>query len=269
MSDEIRPAAGDYVFVSDVHLGGFEKSDNERIEARFLALIEYVRISRLRLVIAGDLFDYWMDYRNEWPRTFDRVLEAFEELYSQRGEKTLFVTGNHDNWTGPRLAEAGFDLEPDYRILQIGGQRALVMHGDGLLNDEMKLERPRFHRLLRNPYFVKLYQTLLPPVAGIELMRQFSRKSKLRDYMISPDNTTRHLDTWAVGFLKTTTKADVLLCGHHHNAIHLKTGNRQYINLGNFCFGQSLALHTKQGFALVKWNCAESRFEKLKPAVSV
>ncbi|MCC5933685.1 MAG: UDP-2,3-diacylglucosamine diphosphatase [Candidatus Cyclonatronum sp.] len=269
MSEEIFTREGDYIFVSDVHLGGFEMAENARIEASFLALLGHIKAQKLHLVIAGDLFDYWMDYRNQWPRVFDRVLSGFEELHQQREEKTLFVTGNHDNWTGPRLTEAGFDLEPEYRLLHISGKKVLVMHGDGLKDTEMALPRPLFHRLLRNPYFVKLYQIIFPPAAGIELMRQFSRKSKLRDYMISPDNSPRLLDTWAVKFLNTSNKADVLLCGHHHNAIHLKTGNRHYINLGNFCFAQSLALHTKEGFTLVKWNCAESRFEKLKPAVTV
>ena len=269
MNEEIPIRAGDYVFVSDVHLGGFEITENARIEASFLILLEFIREKELRLVIAGDLFDYWMDYRNQWPGAFNRVLNAFEAFHAARGEKTLFITGNHDNWTGPKLESIGFDLEHEYRIIPVNGQRVMIMHGDGLRDPAFGLPRPLFHRLLRNPYFVKLYQTLFPPFMGIEFMRQFSRKSKLRDYMVSPDSGTRKLDHWGIEFLKSSNKADVLLCGHHHNATHLTTGNRHYINLGNFCFGLSLALHTKQGFSLVKWDCAERRFVKLKTAVTV
>lgn len=269
MNEEISVREGDYVFVSDVHLGGFDSAENDRIEESFLNLLEFIRLKRLRLVIAGDLFDYWMDYRNQWPGVYDRVLDAFEAFHQDRDEKTLFITGNHDNWTGPKLEAIGFELEHEYRILSVEGQRVLVMHGDGLRDPEFKLPRPVFHRLLRNPYFAKLYQTLFPPFMGIEFMRQFSRKSKLRDSMISSDSGIRKLDLWGIDFLKTSNKADVLFCGHHHNAIHLKTGNRQYINLGNFCFGLNLALHTKQGFSLVKWDCAERRFVKFKMAVMV
>ncbi|AXJ01528.1 UDP-2,3-diacylglucosamine hydrolase [Cyclonatronum proteinivorum] len=269
MSEEVTPCAGDYVFVSDVHLGGFEVAENERIERNMLELLRHVEENKLRLVIAGDLFDYWMDYRNQWPRIFDRVLEAFQGFHERTQTSTLFITGNHDNWTGPKLPEIGFELEHEYRILEIEQRKVLVMHGDGLSDPDMKLPRPAFHRFLRNPYFIKLYQFFFPPAAGIELMRQFSKKSKLRDYMLRPDNKPRMLDVWATEFLKADNKADVLLCGHHHNAIHLKVGTREYLNLGNFGFGETLALHTKEGFALVKWDCANRRFQHLKTAITV
>lgn len=252
-STPLETKPGDAVFLSDVHLGGFDDSLNADIETRLHELLRYVMARQLRLYVLGDLFDYWMEYRGQWPRYADETLELFAELNAR--EPVLFITGNHDNWTGPRIEAAGFDLEHEYRIVHLRGHRVLMMHGDGLRDPALRIPRPRFHRLLRHRAFLMLYQLIFPPRAGIALMRMFSQNAKRRDRkkVLNMHQGAEDIDFWAIDTLRHQP-ADVVLCGHHHKPVRHETEEGMYINLGNFCRLSSLLVHTTNGFQNVVWS---------------
>jgi UDP-2,3-diacylglucosamine hydrolase len=249
----ITPEEGDHIFLSDVHLGGFDEAFNADIERRLHHLLKYIEEKKLRLYVLGDLFDYWMEYRGCAPAYGEAVLKAFERLNATR--PVLFVTGNHDNWTGPCIEQAGFDLEHESRRLNIAGKNVLVLHGDGLKNPDMQFPRPVFHRLLRNTAFLKAYQLILPPKLGIGLMRAFSRNAKRRDRkkLVNLHHGAENIDRWAVNMLDETG-LDAIICGHHHQPLRHESPAGAYFNLGNFYRLGSLLIHTKGAFQPVLWN---------------
>lgn len=257
MSDFVTLKKGDVIFVSDVHLGGFSPDKNASIENSLLSLIDEAIEKQCRMMIVGDLFDYWMEYRGVWPDYGEEVLMSFEELNKQG--KTLFITGNHDNWTGPRLEQTGFDIEHESRTITLEGKKVMMAHGDGLSSPEFGFPRPLFHRFLRNPYFLRVYQALFPPSTGISLMRSFSRGSRNRDSVEKLQRESNYIDEWAEKMLKTC-KTDVIICGHHHKPVFNKTEYGLYINLGNFCHDSTLAVYTTNGFELVKWQADTRQF---------
>ncbi|MCH8557856.1 MAG: UDP-2,3-diacylglucosamine diphosphatase [Balneolia bacterium] len=257
MSDSVSLGKGDVIFVSDVHLGGFSPDINASIESRLLSLIDETIEKKCSMMVVGDLFDYWMEYRGRWPDYADVVLKRFEKLNKQ--SKTVFITGNHDNWTGPRLEQAGFDIEHELRTITLGGKKVMMAHGDGLSSSEFGFPRPLFHRFLRNPYFLKVYQAVFPPATGISLMRSFSRGSRSRDSVEKLQRETKHIDSWAERMLEAG-KADVMICGHHHKPVFNRTEFGLYINLGNFCHDSTLAVYTTNGFELVRWQADTRQF---------
>jgi UDP-2,3-diacylglucosamine hydrolase len=247
--------AGDILFVSDVHLGGYNDDLNLRIEDKLVQLIHYATRNRLRIIILGDLFDYWMEYRGRAPHIGNRILFWFRR-HHQENPPTVLITGNHDNWTGPLLPSAGFNVIHEYLTEEIGGRKVLMLHGDGVKDPSIGLPRPPLHRLLRNRYFIAVYQFLLPPAAGIWLTRMFSRISRFMSRFTVPG--VEQIDTWAMQTLETSAY-DVILCGHHHSPRFLKAGGKTYINTGNFFEAFSLAVYTNGEFHLVRWS------EKGKP----
>lgn len=249
----VTPDEGDHIFLSDVHLGGFDEAFNADIERRLHHLLQYVEEKKLRLYVLGDLFDYWMEYRGYWPPYGEAVLQAFERL--NKLHPVLFVTGNHDNWTGARIEQAGFDLEHETRRLNIAGKNVLVLHGDGLKDPDMQFPRPIFHRLLRNTTFLKVYQSVLPPKQGIGLMRAFSRNAKRRDRkkLINLHHGAENIDYWALNMLNENG-LDAIICGHHHQPLRHESPAGAYFNLGNFYRLGSLLIHTKGVFQPVLWN---------------
>ena len=84
------------VYISgDVHLGAVPK---ER-EAAFVRWLEHAAASAERIVLNGDLFDFWFEYRSVIPRGHTRVLGALAAAVDA-GVPVTLVGGNHEWWGG-------------------------------------------------------------------------------------------------------------------------------------------------------------------------
>mgnify|MGYP006283289783 CR=1 FL=1 len=236
------------LFVSDAHLGGFSNKENERIESEFIQLINYCDRNEIRLAILGDLFDYWMEYPNFVPDLGKNLLDRFE-AFNQKFGPTLFITGNHDNWTLDHLRKRGFYVEHNEYLFDSGKDKIMTLHGDGLSDPRYELDRPLMHRILRHDYFIKCYRSLLPPTSGIKLMKYFSRLTRKFD---EGTQKVKKLDQWCRQHLKNSD-LDVILCGHDHIPRRKQFAFGTYINLGTFYHHRTMALYNKDGISLVCW----------------
>lgn len=238
-----------YLFLSDVHLGGFSKKKNKQIEDGLIALIEYCHNRQIRIAVLGDLFDYWMEYPDAIPEIGKELLDCFEK-YNQKMGATIYITGNHDNWTKSHFEERGFDVISEQKTVALSGKKVMLLHGDGLRHERYNLPRPAMHRLLRDPGFIKLYQRLFPPKAGITLMKYFSRLNRA---LSSEGGNQEKLNKWAETELKTSD-TDIIICGHDHTP-RVKTFNfGTYINLGTFCHTRTVAVYNNKSISLVTWD---------------
>lgn len=61
-------------FASDVHLGGGTPEEARTVERRFLAWLDMAARDAEAIFLAGDIFDFWFEYRQAIPRGFVRVL---------------------------------------------------------------------------------------------------------------------------------------------------------------------------------------------------
>jgi UDP-2,3-diacylglucosamine pyrophosphatase LpxH len=127
----------------------------------------------------------------------------------------------------------------------------MLLHGDGLEDPAFNLSRPLFHRLLRHPRFIKIYQTLLPPAVGIEVMRNFSRVARAREV----SETEKNLNKWAEKQLEQTD-TDYIICGHDHTPRNIGFSFGTLINLGTFYEHQTVAVYNNGDFSLVIWDDA-------------
>lgn len=243
------------VFISDVHLGAFDSITEARVEEELISLINHCCEHKIKIYILGDLFDYWMEYpkKKYVPNVGANVIKAFQK-HNLECEPTTFITGNHDNWTYGYFEEMGFDVESNYRIIKQNGLNALLMHGDGRFGKSDDLLRPFFHGLLRNKYFVKLFQTTLPPSIGISVMRRFSGFSKMNER-----NTPTPLNNHAKRILKEKD-IDYILMGHDHipRVETFKAGT--YINLGTFFHHRTVVLYNNNEYKLVRWSASDKEF---------
>ena len=102
---------------SDVHLGVAPPET----EQAFLAWLEHCGEEASRVVINGDLFDFWFEYRSAIPRGHTRVLGALAALVDS-GIPVLLMGGNHDWWGGDFLTpEIGVDFSSGTEILDLHG----------------------------------------------------------------------------------------------------------------------------------------------------
>ncbi len=248
-----RQSADGHIFISDVHLGAFDDQHNERLEEELMRLVSYCEENGLRITLLGDFFDYWMEYGDEPPPVGKKILQHFREFHERTGSHTLFVTGNHDNWTNGYLPSLGFDMEHEYRIIQVGARSCMVLHGDGLTAPEMKLPRPLVHRFLRNSYFTLIYRAILPRRLGWHLMKTFSGMSRWKQ---NPERMTENrnkLDRWAANRVTSDPDIHAIIYGHHHSARLEKHNGNISMNCGFFGRDRIAGLHTNGKFKLVKW----------------
>jgi len=118
-------------FASDVHLGlpAGDPVQRERAFAQFLKGIDPADTQALYLL--GDIFDFWYEYRYVVPKGGVRALGALTDLIDA-GVKVYFFQGNHDLWTFHYFEELGMiKLQQPY-VVEIGGKRFCLGHGDGL-----------------------------------------------------------------------------------------------------------------------------------------
>lgn len=239
------------LFISDIHLGGFSDNENARIKSELLQLLKYCRRNNIRIIIAGDFFDYWMAYPNAVPQLGKEVLNHFQDYNTSVGG-TPFITGNHDHWTRNHLSEQGFDITHNSIECSIDNKKLMILHGDGLTDVNLQLPYPWLHSFLHHPTFVQWYQKIFPPKIGITIMKYFSRFTRLID---SEDEVKKAqtLNNWAKKILKNSD-IDIILCGHDHipRTKHFTFGT--YINLGTFYAHQTVALYDNDKLSLMRWN---------------
>src|SRR5512142_1190567 len=133
------------LFISDLHL---DESRPEIIRA-FEQLMRDIAPGTEALYILGDLFESWIGDDDD-NALAERVAKALSALRSRRGTAIYFMCGNRDFLIGPGYARrAGMILLDDPTVIDLAGERTLLMHGDTLCTDDRDYQR--FRSLVRDP----------------------------------------------------------------------------------------------------------------------
>ena len=147
--------------VSDAHIG----VASPQIERSFVSFLRDLEGEAKSLIINGDLFDFWFEWKTVIPRRSFRALAALAELRDS-GMEILWVAGNHDCWGGEVLRE---DVGIDYILGPwegtIADWRIRVEHGDGLRDREdrgYRMIRP----IMRNQWAIKAFRMIHPDWAS-------------------------------------------------------------------------------------------------------
>jgi UDP-2,3-diacylglucosamine hydrolase len=216
-----------YVF-SDAHLGsGTDAHESEKV-ARIEELLEKVRADGDRLVILGDLFDFWFEYKHAIPKEHTDVLMMLRDLV-RRGIRVDYVSGNHDFWMDDYFeTHIGLTLHRDSLEVEYADRRLYMTHGDGLAPGDRGYRILK--RILRNRFNIWLYRKL-PPDWAIPLARRVSGSS--RDYTSRRDHTFAP-DYEKFAEAKLAEGYDVVVIGHLHIPSLQKFDAGTYVNTGDF-----------------------------------
>lgn len=235
-----------YLFLSDLHLGTGSGREEHQLEQEAVHLLDHCIEADLKLVLLGDLFDYWMEFGDSVPPIAHRFLDALQR-YNRIAGPTLYITGNHDNWTSGYFESIGCTVEPEWSQLPLGDRTSLLLHGDGLADPAMNLPRPVWHRLLRSGWFVTLFQHLFPARTGWRIMATFSRWNRERE-----TETPERLDRWARETLEIGPY-DFVICGHDHIPRIRYWDGGIYMNCGAFYSNRTAIRYTNGKPELVVW----------------
>lgn len=214
---------------SDAHLGALPP---EREEA-FLAWLEHAGSRASRIVINGDLFDFWFEYGSVVPRGFTRVLGTLRAIVDA-GVPVLLMGGNHDWWGGSYLRdEIGLAFHQDPIRLDLAGHRTFLAHGDGLGRGDLGY---RLLRLVLRGRLTRWAFRWLHPDVGAWVARKVSMTEHREEGPSNADEArSRILHEWAVEKLRAEPDLDLVVLGHTHLPVldEVEDG-RYYLNAGDW-----------------------------------
>lgn len=223
---------------SDIHLGAV----SPETERRFITWLEAVGAESKLLVLNGDLFDFWFEYRQAIPRGYTRVLGALSALVDS-GVTVHLTGGNHDWWGGSYLRdEIGVTFHQRPVELDLAGHRVLVAHGDGLGPGDAGYRV--LQRVLQNPVFVAAFRWTHPDIGGW-LARRVSSTAQRQQKQGTSGSRSRSpiLEQWALDQLQKRSDLAGITMGHTHlPLLRVSPSGRWYLNTGDWVDHRTFAI---------------------------
>ena len=237
------------IIVADAHLGPQTDDPTATAFQRFLA--DVPKLGN-HLIINGDLFDFWFEYRTVVPRGVFPILASLWDV-RRNGVRITVTGGNHDRWGGRFWKEQlGAEFHPHTVELDIAGWRALVSHGDGDIEPELLAKL--VHRVIGSPLTSMTFRVLHPDV-GFWLVRQSRRiLSRRRADPVHMGEAAVAQARSARAILERRNDLDLVVLGHTHYArLEEISPRRWYLNSGAWENGCEYALVTEKGPELRKY----------------
>ncbi|MBC7791348.1 MAG: UDP-2,3-diacylglucosamine diphosphatase [Anaerolineae bacterium] len=211
--------------LSDTHLGVGSSST----ERQLVAFLRSLPGRANSLLINGDLFDFWFEWKTVIPRAHFRTLAALADL-REAGIDVVLIAGNHDCWGGDVLtSEVGLTYHLGLWEGSLAGWRAQVEHGDGLRPTEDRKYR-MLRSVLRHPASVRAFRWLHPDW-GTLLARRSSHTSRTHRPWGDAGEGLRNI---ARERLRANEALELLVLGHSHAAVLERTGGGIYANAGSW-----------------------------------
>ncbi len=239
-------------FASDFHLGipDYEKS-LER-EKRIVRWLDEIKIDAKEIYLAGDVFDFWFEYKKAVPRGFVRILGKIAEL-SDSGITIHYFTGNHDMWVFDYLPkELGVKLHREPITKIYNGKKFYIGHGDGLGpgDNGYKFIKWVFRSRLCQWLFARIHPNL-----GLTIAHYWSRKSRIANGE-KDESFHGEKGEWLITHCKEILQKehfDFFIFGHRHLPLDIKlneqtttaTEQARYINLGEWVNYNSYAVFNR------------------------
>lgn len=208
-----------YHFASDVHL----RDDHPERDDRFRTWVAGLSPDD-RLVIVGDLCDFWMASRrsSRWLARYPS-LQALAE-FRRAGGSLAIMAGNHDAWLCPFYASAlGATVLDEPADLVAYGLRVHLVHGHRL-----GARRP-WKAGLEGSAFFTAFGLLPGPIAGpLDRILTWRNERKLLD------DEERHLLVYRTYAASCRDRADIVVIGHVHRPVDERAGGPRLVVLGGW-----------------------------------
>jgi UDP-2,3-diacylglucosamine hydrolase len=228
-------------FASDFHLGTPNYEASRLREAKIVDWLNFIEPNCAELFLMGDIFDFWFEYAKVIPKGFIRLQGKLASM-ADAGIRIYFFKGNHDMWVRNYFTqEIGMEIISDEMIMERGGKKFYLHHGDGLGPGDAK------YKFLRKIFRSKLCQWLfarLHPNLGIGIANSWSRGSRAvqteKEVFLGEDKE------WLAIYAKEQLQKehfDYFIFGHRHLPIDINLGNgSRYVNLGEWLNYDSYAV---------------------------
>jgi UDP-2,3-diacylglucosamine hydrolase len=194
------------LLISDLHL----EEQRPDISRAFLQFLQHRACGAEALYILGDFFEVWVGDDDMSP--YQHSIAAALRQLSDSGTAIYLMHGNRDFMLGQAFCEqAGCTLLRDPCLVNLYGERVLLMHGDSLCTSDIGYMRMR--KLLRNPLSLWILHHL-----SLAKRRQLARKLRNESQVHTRQKATSITDVTLAEVPRIMAKYGVrtLIHGHTH-----------------------------------------------------
>ncbi|MFP4089622.1 MAG: UDP-2,3-diacylglucosamine diphosphatase [Cyclobacteriaceae bacterium] len=237
-------------FASDFHLGVPDYSSSRERERIIVRWLDKVAPEAEAIILLGDMFDFWFEYKYAVPKGYIRFLGKLAQLRDQ-GITLYIFTGNHDMWMFDYL-----EKELDVRIfrhpisLRVNDTDFHIGHGDGLGPSD------RTFKILKKIFASELSQRVfaaLHPRWGIGLANFWSKTSRKKN--LKKDESFKGKDLeWIFQYcreLEEKVHHDYYVFGHRHLPLEIPLNKTScYYNIGEWLSARSYGVFDGHHFSL-------------------
>jgi len=216
-------------FISDTHLkaSSITKKDRKRQE-RVVNFLDSINGKADVLVMAGDIFDIWYDWKAVVLKEFFPVYNALSRL-KKSNCRLIFVCGNHDFYLNGFLEKfIGIEVYRQNFLESIDGKKIFVSHGDSYTQNDF---RYKLYKLIIRSGGFRVFFGLLHPDFAIKIGSLASRISRGDKKVL--DKKEKGLLNFAKMKIEQE-KCDLVVMGHTHNPVFCKLGKSVYCNTGTW-----------------------------------
>jgi UDP-2,3-diacylglucosamine hydrolase len=230
--------------MSDAHLG----FAGDEVERAVIAFLRHVATHAGSLVINGDLFEFWFEWRTVIPRRGFRTVAALADV-ADAGVPIMMIAGNHDCWGGDILRD---DIGVDYQFGpwtgDVAGWRTRIEHGDGLRPREDRRYRA-LRRVLRNGLAIRAFRWLHP-----DLATRLATNSSHASRTYAARDGGRGLRDAAARASAADPSSELIVFGHSHVAtLERLSSGAVYGNAGSWLDAPTFLRVTDDAIALRRW----------------
>ena len=196
-------------FISDVHLGVNPQDSLLNREKLLLEFLKSIESKASHLIILGDLFEFWYEYKYYISKNYFALFKALNHL-AESGVQVFYLKGNHD-FALEDFFENTLGVKTSKNLLfEVQGKKIYCTHGDGIASSDYGYRF--FRRILDFKFNRKLFR-LLHPDFGMALALSVGKNS--RKYGKNRKINIEEYLTFAEKKMKESG-ADFFIHGHHH-----------------------------------------------------
>jgi UDP-2,3-diacylglucosamine hydrolase len=221
--------------ISDLHYK-FATPDPEDVElnAKALAFLRTLPGHYDWLILNGDIFDLWYDWKYTIIKAYFPVLKILADI-REKGCRIVYISGNHDFWFNDFFPiQLQVELHQDAFVLETDKKKIYFTHGDLHTTNDSKYKLLR--RVIRLPFTKQLFSIIHPDLA-LALGKTLSRSSRFR--MIAQklqQQKKEGMERYAANLLKDY---DYVIMGHTHEPCIVQMGKGIYANSGDWLINHS------------------------------
>ena len=243
-------------FISDCHIGMKLDDNEQKRREKLFHVFNKIKKSGGTLIIGGDFFDFWFEFRKKTPAIYKNIFDELNKL-RDTGVRIHYIAGNHDYWDFGYLESTCIDsFYKGDLFFDIGTGPILVTHGDGLLKSDRGYRALK--KILRSKVFIFFYR-LLGEKIGYKIgkkasayyphyyQQQNSNAANQNNDEIKNDILDFANNMWGEGY-------DVILVGHYHKKEIVKKGTKLLIFLGDWMKHYSITKFDGKKWVQFSWN---------------